>query len=150
MGKSDHIGKYVISLSHQIRRTIDHQVAQYGLTSVQSRIICYIYKESKKRDVFQKDIEEEFGIRRSSVTNVIQLLEKNCFLCRESVLEDGRLKKLMLTEKGIEVQCSVMQSIERVEQMLTDTLGEEEKKHFIEMIYRLSQEMDRYSNLFRL
>ena len=63
-------------LSNQIRRKIKKELAERSIevSSIQSRIIGFLYKESFKRDIFQKDIEEEFEIRRSCVTNIYILV----------------------------------------------------------------------------
>ena len=77
MNGKKHIGKELNIISNKIRRRIDNEVAKYGITGVQGKIIGFVYCESKKRDVFQKDIEEDLKIRSSSVTSVLQLMEKN-------------------------------------------------------------------------
>ena len=91
------IGKALHMVGNQMKRLFDNAALEYGLTSIQSRIIRFLYLESQKRDVYQKDIEEEFNIRRSSVTSVLQLLEKKGYIKRVSVKDDKRLKKIILT-----------------------------------------------------
>ena len=107
MDKEIHIGRKIIILSKRIHRRLDNGTSKYGITGVQSRILGFIYHNSEKRDIFQKDIEEELDIRRSSVTSVLQLMEKNGYIERVSVSKDARLKKIILTEKGIEIQRNV-------------------------------------------
>ena len=109
--KEREFGKKIHFISNTIKRSIDRKVEVYGVTAGQSRIIGYIARTSRKRDVFQRDIEEEFDIRRSSVTNVLQILEKNGYVSRESVESDARLKKLVLTEKGCKVDKAVHRTI---------------------------------------
>lgn len=74
-------------------------------------IIRYLY-ENRENDIFQKDIEKNFAIGRSSVTGIIQIMEKKGFIRRESVTHDARLKKVTLTEKGIK-------SHRRIEELIT-------------------------------
>ena len=62
MNKELHIGKEIDILSNKFKRVINHKVSQYGVTGIQGKIIGFIRFESEKRDVFQKDIEEEFDI----------------------------------------------------------------------------------------
>ena len=52
--------------------------------------------------VFQRDIEREFSITRSTVTNILQLMERKGYIQRLSVPQDARLKQLVLTEEGIQ------------------------------------------------
>ena len=103
MEKEVHIAKKINILAKRIHRRIDKEASQYGITGVQGRILGFINHNSKNRDIFQKDIEEELDIRRSSVTSVLQLMEKNGFIERVSVSEDARLKKLIITEKGARI-----------------------------------------------
>ena len=49
---------------------------------------------------FRKTFEKFFSIGRSTVTNIIQILEKKGYVRRESVEYDARLKKVILTERG--------------------------------------------------
>lgn len=139
MDKEIRIGKEIVILSNKIQRAIGKETAPYNITSIQARIIGFIYRESSKRDIFQRDIEEEFDIRRSSVTSVLQLMEKNGYIIRESVCEDARLKKLLLTEKGSEIQKRVHDSINKFERTLRAELSDSEMDTFINLINRLSR-----------
>ena len=98
-----HIGKEIIILSNLIKRRMRSASEALGVTDTQARVIQYISEEGKKREIFQKDIEDTFCVRRSSVTQIIQLLERDGYITRESVERDARLKKLVLTEKGSQI-----------------------------------------------
>ena len=141
MDNEVHIGKRINILAKRIHRTIDKEAAQYGLTGVQARILGFVYYKSDKRDIFQRDIEEELGIRRSSVTSVLQLMEKNGYIQRVSVSEDARLKKIILTEKGLEIQENVYNFILKIEKSLRDELSEDEMKILVNLIDRLSEKI---------
>ena len=135
------IGKAIHMVGNQMKRLFDNAAAEYGLTSIQSRMIRYLYLESEKRDIYQKDIEEEFNIRRSSVTSVLQLLEKKGYIERISVKDDKRLKKIVLTGTGKLIQEKVHSLIQEGEKRLKDELTEEELKIFIDILSRLSKKL---------
>lgn len=141
MDKDIHIGREVSIFANRIHRAIGKEAAKYGVTDVQSRIIGFIHFNSDKRDIFQKDIEEHLDIRRSSVTSVLQLMEKNGYIKRVSVSEDARLKKIILTEKGLEVQNGVHDFIIKFEKSLRDELSDDEFRMFIALINRLSNKI---------
>ena len=73
-----HMGKLIHMLSHEMKRNhpID-KVIQDDLTIMQKHILKFILLETMHRDLYQKDIEEEFQIRKSTVTGYVQLMEKN-------------------------------------------------------------------------
>ena len=50
--------------------------------------------------ISQRDIEQWFNIRRSSVTAMLQGMEQDGFITRCAVEKDARLKRLVATDKG--------------------------------------------------
>ena len=74
--KHDHLGNQIIILSNQVKHYL-HQAAEVeGISGSQSRILHYISEFSKKTEVYQKDVEEFFYLRRSTVTQTLQAMEK--------------------------------------------------------------------------
>ncbi|MDT8716874.1 MarR family transcriptional regulator [Clostridium sp. 19966] len=141
MREEEHIGRLISIFSHRIHRRISNGAAEYGLTGVQGRILGFLGHNSDKRDIFQKDIEGELNIRRSSVTSVLQLMEKNGYIQRISVSKDARLKKIILTDKGREIDEMVYKRIVEFEEFLRAQLTDDEAKIFIELINRLSEKI---------
>lgn len=141
MDKEIRIGREIFGLANQLKRKIGKESAEYGVTSIQGRIIGFVNWQSSKRDIFQKDIEAEFNIRRSSVTSVLKLMEKNELIQRVSVSEDARLKKIILTEKGLEVDKHVHNFIDDLENELKDEFTDEELDMFMDLVNRLSKKI---------
>lgn len=140
-----HIGKMLRILSNLIRRKIENELNQRGVevTSSQARIISFVYRQTQIRNVYQRDIEEEFDIRRSSVTNTIQLLEKNGYILRTSVDEDARLKKIQLTEKGIGIHEDVRKIIFEMEGTISNAYTTEELTklfYLLDKLYAILEE----------
>jgi DNA-binding MarR family transcriptional regulator len=141
MSEIKHIGRKINILSHKIKRRIGKVGLEYGISSMQAKILGFIYYNSSKIDIFQKTIEEEFDIRRSSVTSVLTLMEKNELIKRISVSEDARLKKIMITGKGIEVHKLVHKEIEEIEGIIENNLSEEELNNFISTLEKLTKKI---------
>ena len=134
-----YIGKEIIVLSNRIKRKMRSAAESLGITDTQGRILKYIWEESKKREVFQKDIEDEFDIRRSSVTQVIQLLERDGLIVRESVERDARLKKLVLTKKAIHIQEVMNGKIRELEFQMQKDISEEEREIFLKILSKIKR-----------
>ena len=79
--------------SSPIRKELDSGTGMHGY------IICYL-KDNNTRDLFQKDVEQNFSMRRSTATAILQLMEKNGLIERKAVDYDARLKKIILTERA--------------------------------------------------
>lgn len=135
----NYIGKEIIVLSNRIKRRMRASSEALGLTDTQGRVLQYIWEESEKREVFQKDIEDSFGIRRSSVTEIIQLLERDGLIVRECVPRDARLKKLVLTERAIQIQKVMNGKICELEAEMQKDISQEEKEMLLKLLYKIQK-----------
>ena len=59
-----------------------------AVTPMHGWIMEYLYRHSET-PVFQRDIEREFSITRSTVTNILQLMERKGYITRRSVEQDA-------------------------------------------------------------
>ena len=97
-----HLGLEVHRLEKLMARQRGYSAAHQDAdrqTGMHGYLLRYLY-ENQERDVFQRDIEKAFSISRSSVTVTLQLMEKNGLIRRESVAQDARLKRIVLTQKA--------------------------------------------------
>lgn len=138
MEMEGHPMKAVLDLSCICHRAIEREMADLGLSSVQSRMLGYLYFQSRHgQSVFQKELESEFKIRKSSVTSVIQILEKKGLVERVGVPGDARQKELILTEQGISVQETVLQRLDTLESWVNESLCPEEQVTFLNCIRKI-------------
>ena len=88
-----------------IFRQIDELCQKYGITGKQFMLLNYLYlNESEEKDkLLQKEIKEEFQVRRSTVTSILQTLENKDFIIRTTDTIDQRKKVIKLTDKAKEV-----------------------------------------------
>lgn len=136
---TDLIGHEIKAINQVIQRKIFSSVANAGIdkiTVMHGWIMEYLYK-NRKRDVYQKDIESEFAISRSTVTNIVKLMEKKGYIKRASVKSDARLKKIILTDKGIETYKLIRQTIIDDENRFNSLLTDEERNTFFDLIRKL-------------
>ena len=112
------LGNKVIILSNQLKHYLHQAAEAEGISGSQSRILHFLAKESKQRNIYQKDVEDFFCLRRSTVTQTIQSMEKNGLVVRCSVSQDARLKKLTLTPKGEELEVRIHKRVLEMEQVL--------------------------------
>ena len=124
---SHRLGKYILDAAHQMKVELDSSFSNDDLNGVQARILGFVEIYDKKgQNVYQKDIEAEFKIRRSSVSSVLDTMEKNGYIMRQSVLSDARLKKIVLTEKAKQLGVKYRSNIDLFEQTVEKNLTEEE------------------------
>lgn len=106
------------------------------LTAMHGWILGYLCRNEDK-DIFQKDIEAEFKICRSTVTNILKLMEKKDYIRRESVPYDARLKKLVLTDTGRELHEKTKDMIDILEEQTIERIAKEDLDTFYRVIDQL-------------
>lgn len=127
------LGCKINIIANKLRRQIDKNNPE-GISTIQGRIIQYIKRQSKKRDVFQKDLENEFELRGASISSTLQNLETQGLIKRESLSSDQRLKKLVLTEKALDISNKIDKNIVNVEREVFNSLTENEQKTLNELL----------------
>ena len=136
------IGRCVHILSRQIKRKVDESVSKYDVTAVQCSFIGIPYEGAKRGDVYAKDIEAKFNMRRATVAEILSLMEKNGLIVRESNNGDARLKKILLTQKSLEIQSSIEKEIKKVEDNLKKDLIKEEITQFMKTMKKMSENIE--------
>ena len=144
MKESYRIGWQIKVLSNLIKREVGNfgcDKYQDELTGNNMFIIGYLARH-RDEDVFQKDLEEFFSVRRSTMSTIILRMEQKGFLSRESVSHDARLKKLVLTEKGEQIHEMIESKIEDTEKKLSSGLTEDEKQTLFHLLEKLRQNLE--------
>lgn len=107
-------------------------------TRMQCGTMHYL-REHQDTDVFQKDLEEAFSMTGATATNILKVMEKEGLITRVPMPHDARLKKLVLTEKGLALDEAVRANIERLEKGMRKGFTEEELTTFRDYLDRLTQ-----------
>ena len=127
------IGKKVKCLSNLLKRRFDSSEVlnrSRSMTGMHGWVIVYLY-ENRDHDVFQRDVENTFEIRRPTATGILQLMEKNGLIEKSPVSYDQRLKKLTLTPEAIRIHEAVIAEMRAIEEQLCQGLSEEEINAFL-------------------
>ncbi len=98
--------------------------------------------DNRGKDVYQKDIEKNFSITKSSVTGVLKQMEAKGYITRENVPSDARLKKLSLTEEG-EKACEAMgKTMRQMDTMVDAIFNDEDRARFRELLDKYEQALE--------
>ena len=137
------IGLEVKILGSLIDREIRAKVAVDNLdkmTNMHGHIIGFL-RHNSDREIFQRDIERRFMISGASVSEILKLMEKNGLIERKPVERDGRLKKIVLTEKAVAMHDEVQASIDSVEKEIDGLITEEERAEFDRIAVKLKEKL---------
>lgn len=132
-----HIGRELHTLDMMIGRLVNAYQSKVdekaGINRMQGWIIGYLYRHSDE-DVFQKDLEAEFQMARSTASGILQSMEKKQLIIRESIPRDARLKRLVLTPKGMEFQMEIIDNFARIQKALSADIPEKKLEEFYETV----------------
>ena len=109
-------------------------------TPMHGWIIEYLYRH-REEQVFQRDIEREFSITRSTVTSILQLMERKGYIQRLGVPQDARLKQLVLTREGADFHEKTMLSFHQMDEYVTGLLTEEENAQLLRLLNKLREKL---------
>lgn len=131
------IPKEIRQISNLLKRNIEmaHNKNE-DITRTQCWVIGFIYHNQDK-DIFQKDIEQELNMRRSSASQLITMLENKGYIMRQNVSYDKRLKKLVLTPRGVEHQNNLIKFIEEFDAYVARGLSDDELNKFYEILDKI-------------
>lgn len=144
MHKENDIGFAVRRLSNAIKRDVEKDCNTLGIEHVKGVngwAINYFY-EIRENDIFQRDFEEKFSIRRSTASRMLKTMEQKGFIERVSVESDARLKKIVLTEKATQNHEKIMESIKKREERLRKGISQEEIEQFFCVMKKLIANME--------
>ena len=148
MDRTKTVGFQVRKLSNILRRALDGSAGKKHadtLTGTHGWVLGYLCeRESEGVEVYQKNLEQEFGIQRSTVTEMLKLMEKNGLIRRESVQSDARLKRIILTKEGKDTHLLVVRDIENMERAALAGISEQEKENFFATVSKIKTNMEAY------
>lgn len=145
MERAETIGFRIRTLSVAIKRAVEASKSRSdegGCTGTHGWVIGYLY-ENRNRNVYQRDIEKQFSVRRPTMTAILQLMEKNGLVERMQDETDARLKKIVLTPLALEIHERHERGIEIFETALREGISDEEMKIFFSVAEKIAKNVDR-------
>ena len=107
----------------------------------QIQIIEYLVRHMND-EVYQRDLEKVFSLKRATISGVLQTMEKNGLISRVVDETDTRKKKILLQEKTKEIFLQGKAKIEEIEQILLQNISEEELENFWKTLNQMKKNME--------
>lgn len=130
-------------LTNFIHRNIESRKIEdkgFPMTKMHAMILGYL-NNFKDEEICQKDIEKKFSMRRSTTSKMLKNMEEKGLIERVSIERDARVKKLQLSKKGKSLVEEVSKEFQRIENLLSEGLTEEEIEQFFATLDKMQQNM---------
>lgn len=147
MSPEEDLGFQIRTLANLIERRmnniIDRNVGD-DITPMHAMVLGYLHR-SEGRDVYQRDIESQFDIARSTVTSILKLMEHKGYIRREGVEYDARLKKIVPTPLGEAIHRRVESSILQTRTLLESALTPQEHDQLLELLKKIRDRVQEHT-----
>lgn len=111
------------------------------ITIMHGWILGFLYG-NRNRKIYQRDLENRFGIAKSTVTNILKLMEKKGYVTRVEDADDARLKQLRLTKLGEDTQQETIRVLDEINKGMEDGITDDEKEVFYSIVDKLRKNME--------
>ena len=122
---TENIGRQLKIASTQLTKQFDKFAIQYDLTSMQMSVIDFLTL-FKDQEMFQKDIEHEFNIRRSTASTLLKRMEDKGLIRRVESNKDARQKQVILTDLSAQYEDDIQKFMVETQQQIHSFLSDEE------------------------
>lgn len=127
------LGVLVKQTDIALARQMNQFASQYDLTGVQMSIIDFVGRRSNHQAT-QKSLENEFNIKRSTTTIILQRMEKRGLVKRTTDPTDRRKRYVQLTSPAVKLFPTVRDYIARHQQRLVDRFTPDELKTVVKVL----------------
>ena len=132
--------KKVINLFFRELDAMNTEKLQEPISGHNMIVIEYLTKHEEP--VYQRDLENHFFVRRSTVSKVLRLMEEKGMIERLSVHDDARLKQIVLTDYGRRIHGAAVHHAHMLEEKLYRNFTEEEMDTLLQQIKKLEHNME--------
>ena len=142
-----HIGFLCDCVSREIKSAVNRGSKDLGVDSFSAKhgwMIGYFVRQTEP--IYPKDLEQVFHFPKSTLADILSMLEKDGLIKKVPVDGDGRKKQIIVTEKGIAFNQATEGQIVEVEDYIVDGISEED----IEVAERVLEKIKENARSYKL
>lgn len=111
------------------------------ITPVQSRIVMFLF--DKEEEICQKDIEKFVSCNKSTMSAVLNTMEKNGLIIRVGSDIDSRRKIIKLTDKSSYIANILRNDKEKIDEILSSDISNEEYATLSFILNKIKKNIER-------
>ncbi len=106
-------------------------------TPAQMQILDFIRKNQHNK-IYQRDIGQNLGLRRATLSEILKTMEKNNLISKVSDSKDTRIKEIILSDIAKEKFKQVKKFLENTEKTATKNIDEKE----LEIFFKVAKQIE--------
>lgn len=109
---------------------------------LQARILDYLINNEGKKEICQKDIEDNFNVSKATISCALQAMENSKIIIREISTNDARSKKINLTNEYQNIHKDMQIVFNILDKELINGITKEELECFIKILEKMENNME--------
>lgn len=139
--EEQHIGYLLRQTAHLSHTIYNKKLEKEGISVSQDSVLSLLYRSN---GLTQKELQQALYIQASSLTKLIDILEKKGLVTRISHPEDARYKLISLTEVGSSLKNQLWSVKTEAEKEITKGLSIQEIEVLTQLLIRLKGDLLHY------
>lgn len=138
------VAKQLKKTNFTVRRFFDASIRENvdtDLTMMQSWILMQMAKSDKP--ICQKDLEQEFCVKKSSISSTISLMESKGYIIRMIDPKDNRKKVLTMSEKAKELTTQIQEQLVATDKRIEAMLSEDDALMLISLLEKIRNQCEK-------
>lgn len=124
----------------KLAECFNERLSQLGITRVQW---IALYFMGKYENISQSELGEKMDIKASSVARLIDRMERDGYVVRRRDPKDRRITNLILTEMGKELREKLLPEGEKMRELASQGLTEEEIDIFKKVLKKMTENVSK-------
>ncbi len=129
---------YTKASSMALKRMYNYVGSDYGITQTIGFVLVYIAKEG----ISPGKLSEKLEMKKSSLTRLLNKMEKEGCIYKKNDPADKRITKLFLTEKGLERRRIAKEAVLGFNERIMTSVSDTELDAFIKVSKIITSEVD--------
>jgi DNA-binding MarR family transcriptional regulator len=124
--------------THAVALWIEHTFADLHLTQAEAHVLAYLADHAP---CTINDLHHGFGHKRSTLTSLLDRLERQGWIHRTAHPTSRRLVQIQLTDTGRAVAEQVYAAVRGLEERVVARVGQQDSAMFLQVIHILEEEL---------
>ena len=128
---------YLLTTSqHRVSQAMSARLSEFDITPVQYGVLYCLWVEKKRSP---KEIAEILHLETSTISGILERMEKKGMLRRSISREDRRFIEIELTEKALALQEPVLSAVEEVNATMLADMSKEKQELFKSLLREIAE-----------
>lgn len=141
MAQENTIDYYLKAAWQSVVNAYNQEASKFGMTQASGYVLINILKEGTA----VSQIANLLGVRSTSLSRILNSMEKQGLIYREADLLDKRSVKVFLTDLGVEKRILAVQVVKDFNEFLVQNFTERERIRMAEMLQKINKLAQQYA-----